>query len=43
MPREFGVLVARLQEAVQRADVLCEDGRLLTLASSPELRTCAPG
>ena len=39
MPREFGILVARLQEAVQRADVLCEDGRLLTLASPPELRT----
>ena len=38
MPREFGVLVVRLQEAVQRADVLCEDGRLLTLASPPELR-----
>ena len=39
MPREFGVLVARLQDAVKRADVLCEDGRLLTLASPPELRT----
>ena len=38
MPREFGDLVARLQEAVKRADVLCEDGRLLTLASPPELR-----
>lgn len=39
MPRELGVLVARLQEAVKRADVLCEEGRLLTLASPPELRT----
>lgn len=39
MPREFGDLVARLQEAVTRADVLCEEGRLLTLASPPELRT----
>ena len=39
MPREFGHLVSRLQEAVTRADVLCEDGRLLTLASPPELRT----
>ncbi|MBL0749160.1 ATP-binding protein [Nocardioides baculatus] len=39
MPREFGGLVVRLQEAVTRADVLCEDGRLLTLASPPELRT----
>jgi anti-sigma regulatory factor (Ser/Thr protein kinase) len=38
MPREFGGLVTRLQEAVARADVLCEDGRLLTLASTPELR-----
>ncbi len=38
MPREFGGLVVRLEEAVKRADVLCEDGRLLTLASSPELR-----
>ena len=39
MPREFGHLVTRLQEAVTRADALCEDGRLLTLASPPELRT----
>ena len=38
MPREFGDLVARLQEAVKRADVLCEQGRLLTLASPPDLR-----
>jgi anti-sigma regulatory factor (Ser/Thr protein kinase) len=38
MPREFGVLVEQLQRAVVRADRLCEEGRLLTLASSPELR-----
>ena len=38
MPREFGELVARLQEAVTRADVLCEEGRLLTLASPADLR-----
>ena len=38
MPREFGELVARLQQAVSRADVLCEEGRLLTLASPAELR-----
>ncbi len=38
MPRELGGLVARLQEAVMRADVLCEEGRLLTLASPAELR-----
>lgn len=38
MPREFGVLVEQLQRAVTRADRLCEEGRLLTLASPPELR-----
>lgn len=38
MPREFGVLVEQLHGAVARADRLCEEGRLLTLASSPELR-----
>lgn len=38
MPREFGVLVEQLQRAVARADRLCEEGRLLTLASPPELR-----
>jgi len=39
MPREFGALVEQLQGAVARADRLCEEGRLLTLASPPELRT----
>ena len=39
MPREFGALVGQLQGAVARADRLCEEGRLLTLASPPELRT----
>ncbi|NPC41160.1 ATP-binding protein [Nocardioides sp. zg-1230] len=38
MPREFGALVEQLQHAVRRADLLCEEGRLLTLSSSPELR-----
>ena len=38
MPREFGVLVEQLHRAVTRADRLCEEGRLLTLASPPELR-----
>jgi anti-sigma regulatory factor (Ser/Thr protein kinase) len=38
MPREFGVLVEQLQQAVVRADRLCEEGRLLTLASPAELR-----
>ena len=31
MPREFGVLVEQLQWAVERADRLCEEGRLLRL------------
>ena len=39
MPREFGALVEQLQGAVARADRLCEEGRLLTLSSPPELRT----
>lgn len=39
MPREFGALVEQLQVAVTRADRLCEEGRLLTLSSPPELRT----
>jgi anti-sigma regulatory factor (Ser/Thr protein kinase) len=39
MPREFGALVEQLHRAVLRADRLCEEGRLLTLASPPELRT----
>lgn len=38
MPREFGALVEQLQVAVARADRLCEEGRLLTLSSPPELR-----
>jgi anti-sigma regulatory factor (Ser/Thr protein kinase) len=38
MPREFSHEVRRLDEAVREADVLCEERRLLTLASSPELR-----
>jgi hypothetical protein len=38
MPREVGVLAEQLLSAIARADRLCEDGRLLTLASPPELR-----
>ena len=38
MPREFSVEVQALQAAVKAADVLCEEARLLTLASSAELR-----
>ena len=38
MPREFGALVEQLQWAVTRADRLCEEGRLLTLSSSPDVR-----
>jgi anti-sigma regulatory factor (Ser/Thr protein kinase) len=38
MPREFSTEVRRLDEAVREADVLCEQQRLLTLASTPELR-----
>jgi anti-sigma regulatory factor (Ser/Thr protein kinase) len=38
MPSELSALIVRLQGAVVRADELCEDGRLLTLASPPELR-----
>src|SRR6478736_4070778 len=38
MPREFGVLAEQLHRAIARADRLCEEGRLLTLASPPELR-----
>ena len=39
MPREFHVLVQQLHESVARADALCEEGLLLTLASPPELRS----
>jgi anti-sigma regulatory factor (Ser/Thr protein kinase) len=38
MPREFAGEVVRLQDAVRRADRLCEEMKLLTLASTPELR-----
>lgn len=38
MPRELSAEVERLELAVQAADVLCEEMRLLTLASSAELR-----
>jgi anti-sigma regulatory factor (Ser/Thr protein kinase) len=38
MPREFAAEVQKLNDAVQAADVLCEEMQLLTLASSPELR-----
>jgi len=38
MPREFSVLIVQLQEAVTRADRLCLEDRLLTLASPPEIQ-----
>jgi anti-sigma regulatory factor (Ser/Thr protein kinase) len=38
MPSEFSALIVRLHSAVVRADELCEDGRLLTLTSPPQLR-----
>jgi anti-sigma regulatory factor (Ser/Thr protein kinase) len=38
MPREFGLEVEKLDLAVKAADVLCAEMRLLTLASSDELR-----
>lgn len=38
MPREFSGEVEKLELAVKQADVLCEELRLLTLASSQELR-----
>lgn len=38
MPREFASSVRQLQQAVQTADALCEQRRLLTLASSEDLR-----
>lgn len=38
MPREFSAEVQALHAAVKAADVLCEEMRLLTLASSPDLR-----
>lgn len=38
MPREFSREVRRLHEAVAEADRLCDEQRLLTLASSPEVR-----
>lgn len=38
MPREFSDEVQKLDRAVKAADVLCEEMRLLTLASSDDLR-----
>lgn len=38
MPREFSAEVQALHAAVKAADVLCEEMRLLTLASSRDLR-----
>jgi anti-sigma regulatory factor (Ser/Thr protein kinase) len=38
MPREFSIVAQQLHRAVAKADRLCEEGRLLTLASPPELR-----
>ncbi|HYH72538.1 MAG TPA: ATP-binding protein [Nocardioides sp.] len=38
MPREFSGLIVQLEQAVARADQLCGDGRLLTLASPPEVQ-----
>jgi anti-sigma regulatory factor (Ser/Thr protein kinase) len=38
MPREFGPLVLRLQDAVSRADELCRANELLTLASPDDIR-----
>ena len=37
MPRELGRQVIALQQAVAEADLLCEEKRLLTLASEPEV------
>jgi anti-sigma regulatory factor (Ser/Thr protein kinase) len=39
MPREFSVEVEKLARAVEAADVHCQEMRLLTLASSDEIRT----
>jgi hypothetical protein len=38
MPREFSAEVQKLDVAVKAADVLCDEMRLLTLASSDDLR-----
>jgi hypothetical protein len=38
MPREFSSLVEQLQVVVARADQLCRDGQLLTLASPPDVQ-----
>ena len=38
MPRAFSTMVVQLQEAVSRADELCDQGQLLALTSSPALR-----
>lgn len=39
MPCEFSAEVQKLHDAVRAADVLCEEMRLLTLASSSDLRS----
>jgi anti-sigma regulatory factor (Ser/Thr protein kinase) len=38
MPREFGGEVQKLQASVAAADALCEEMRLLTVASTPDVR-----
>ena len=38
IPVDYGREIAELDEAVKAADALCEERRLLTLASSPEMR-----
>lgn len=38
MPREFSSIVEHLQIVIARADQLCRDGLLLTLASPPDVR-----
>ena len=38
MPREFSSLVEQLQVVVARADQLCRDDQLLTLASPPDVQ-----
>ncbi|PKH39389.1 Histidine kinase-like ATPase domain-containing protein [Nocardioides alpinus] len=38
MPREFSELIVHLHEAVARADQLCAEGHLLTLASPPDVQ-----
>lgn len=38
MPPQFGPLMRKLHAAVKRADQLCEENELLTVASPPEIR-----